>query len=128
MHDAGQPRPTSSTQPLRKDLRWWHYAIVALTILCTSFQSYYTTVYTLRHSRHLQRAFNLHLLEHDSLEIYWFGYRIGQMLINYPIHEYYELEDVAGFLDRLETMLANMDVYVMGDIDQQAFNQTAQTV
>ena len=67
-----------------------------------------TTVHTLKHSRDLQRTFNLYLLEHDSLDIYWYGYRIGPMLINYPIQEYYFLEDVANFLDRLQKMLSNM--------------------
>ena len=81
--------------------------LITLIIGCSSYQVYQTCGTTLNNSRELQRLFNLQLLEHDSLDIYWYGFRLGPMLINYPIQEYYFLDDMVDFFERTQDMLGN---------------------
>lgn len=78
----------------------------------------------MKHSRQMNRALNLNILEHDNLDIYWFGFSDGQYLINYPIHEYYQLDDVSQCLGRMLQMMGNLDNYVFADLNQTELNAT----
>lgn len=61
-------------------------SLAILTVLICSFNIHSTNTVTLKHSRNLHRTLNQYILLHDDLDIYWFGYRAGQYLINYPMH------------------------------------------
>lgn len=85
MHQHPSP-PPSHQDTLHRRLR---VSIAVLTAIICSLNIRATTIETLRNSRDLSRSLNKAILQHDDLDIYWFGYRAGQYLINYPTHEYY---------------------------------------
>lgn len=76
----------------------------------------------------MHRVLNRELLLHDDLDIYWFGYRTGQYLINYPIHEYYFVPEFSKFLQRVEFVMSNLQFYNFGQLDQHLLNSTTQRI
>jgi hypothetical protein len=60
----------------------WHFFLVIPIILSTSYLIWDVNVKILQHNRNFYRAINYHILEHDIINIYWFG----QGMVNYPIN------------------------------------------
>ena len=58
-----------------------HFFIIIPTILITSYLVWHTNVQLLQHNRNFYRTLNRHLLDHDIIDVYWFG----QYMLNYPI-------------------------------------------
>lgn len=66
------------------------------------------------------------MLQHETIDIYWYGFRVGQQLIDYPIQEYYFLEDISNLVTRTDSLLGNLGTSIYAHIDQSALNATQQ--
>lgn len=85
MNDPHQ-NPQDPAQTSYTLLRRLRIVIAIVTVVICSYNVRTTAITGMRHSRNLHRLLNSKLLQHNDLDIYWFGYRSGQYLINYPIH------------------------------------------
>ena len=74
-----------------------HFFIVIPIILVTSYLVWNANVVLLQHNRNFYRGLNFHILEHDIIDVYWFG----QYMNNYPINEYRNFKDFHEFLKRM---------------------------
>jgi hypothetical protein len=101
-----------------------HFFLIIPIILVSSYLVWNVNVKLLQHNRNFYRALNFHILEHDIIDIYWFG----QGMLNYPINEYYSLEHVQEFMQRMYEKMSNLELLTYGEIDQSAFNRTFHTV
>ena len=63
-------------------LRMARLLFVALVIVVTSWLVYSVNVRTLEHARNFTRTMHYHVLNHQTIGVYWFG----QEMLNYPIH------------------------------------------
>lgn len=60
----------------------WHFFLVIPIIVATSWLIWNCNVELLQHNRNFYRTLNYHILQHDIINVYWFG----QGMLNYPIN------------------------------------------
>jgi hypothetical protein len=97
---------------------------IGLVIVVTSWLVYSVNVRTLQHARNFTRTLHYHVLNHQTIGVYWFG----QEMLNHPIHEFYQLATFQHFLLNLHKQMGRLQDISYGMLDQQALNDTLQTI
>jgi hypothetical protein len=65
-----------------------------------------------------------HVLNHQTIGVYWFG----QEMLNYPIHEFFQLATFQDFLLNVHHQMAHLQDISYGMVDQHALNATNQEI
>lgn len=102
MEHRPQDNSSSLFEPTRLSSKRFLFLLV--TIVVTSWMVYHINVNTLAHARNFRRAMHYHVLEHQILGIYW----AGQELVNYPIHEYFQLPHFQHFLLNMQAQIGHL--------------------
>jgi hypothetical protein len=97
---------------------------VVLVIVVTSWMVYSINVRTLQHARNFTRSLHFHVLKHQTIGVYWFG----QEMLNYPIHEFYQLATFQQFLLDVHEQMGHLEDISYGMLDQVKLNATNQQI
>jgi len=97
---------------------------IVLVIVVTSWMVYSVNVRRLQHARNFTRTLHFHVLNHQTIGVYWFG----QDMLNYPIHEFFQLGDFQAFLQNVQTQMGHLEDISYGLLDQVRLNATTQQI
>jgi hypothetical protein len=105
-------------------MRLGRIVFIGLVIIVTSWLVYSVNVRTLEHARNFTRTLHYHVLNHQIIGVYWFG----QEMLNYPVHEFFQLATFQDFLKNLHQQMGRLEEISYGMLDQTALNQTVQEI
>lgn len=87
-----------------------HFFLIVPIIIITSYLVWNINVEILQHNRNFYRTLNFHILEHDIIDVYWFG----QGMNNFPINEYMRISDLQDFFKRMHNRMSNLEMLTYG--------------
>lgn len=105
-------------------MRLGRILFIGIVIIVTSWLVYSVNVRTLEHARNFTRTLHYHVLNHQIIGVYWFG----QEMLNYPVHEFFQLGTFQDFLMNLHQQMGRLEEISYGMLDQTSLNETMQEI
>jgi hypothetical protein len=101
----------------------WEIVLTAVMIISATMSSQSTVLIKYPQQRDIQTFFNLHLLGHNSLDIYE-----GTTVFTWPIHQYRDFGDMEEFFNRTLEVLVGLNYLNFYPINMTKHNMTIHTI